>query len=105
MIPKRVPAIFFGKIHHTGTQWVQIDVGQAVDQRFSVFNNDALKPIAPEITPPVVAPVDPFVFSKSERRKALVRVNDRPETVFAGTIIPGTGVQKYPAIEVCMLCP
>ena len=37
--------------------WVKVDVGQAVDQSPSIFNNHALKAIAPEITAPVVAPV------------------------------------------------
>ena len=44
-------------LYQAGTQGIQVNIGQAVDQRLSLFNNHAFKAVAPKVTPPVVAPV------------------------------------------------
>ena len=48
MVPEGIPPVFLRPGNYAGANWIQIDIGQAVDERVAVFNDAAFKPFAPE---------------------------------------------------------
>jgi len=47
----------FQVLHHAGAQGVQIDLGQAVEQRFAFIDNQAFKTVSPKITSGIMVPI------------------------------------------------
>jgi hypothetical protein len=48
MITEGIPAVIFGAFKNGGTDGIKIDIGQAIDQGLSVFNDNALEPFTPK---------------------------------------------------------
>ena len=54
MIPQRIPPVLLRAGHDAGANRIEIDIGQAVDQGFAVFNDAAFKPFSQEGSPAMV---------------------------------------------------
>jgi hypothetical protein len=57
MVAKGIPAVVFRPTDDTGTQRVEINIGQTVYKGLSFINDDTFEPVAPKIASPVI----PFV--------------------------------------------
>ena len=59
MIPDGAPAVFFVFFDNANLQWIDVDVGQTVDQSLPLVDNDAFEAVSPEIATPVIPAVVP----------------------------------------------